>query len=164
MARRTKLVTITADGRDKNKRFLLTEMSAEAAEWWAIRALTVIGNAAASAVPKGAMDAGLAGMAAAEAASGLASAVFVAGLRMLPGVDPDALRPLLLEMMACVQYQPPTPGIGPQPLLEGDLCQIEEIATRLRLRAEVLELHLGFSLAGAVSTSDPSTTPVAPAT
>lgn len=159
MARNTRLVTITDEGRDKGKSFLLREMSADAAEWWAVRALIVMGNAGVS-MPAGVLESGLSGMAWLERSKGTASALFAIGLRMLPGVDMRALQPLMEEMMGCVQYQPP--GNYPaQALMSGEMSQIEEIATRLKLRAEVLELHLGFSLAGAISTLD--TAPPAPA-
>lgn len=160
MPRHTRLVTITEEGRDKGKSFLIREMDADSAEWWAARALIVMGNAGVT-LPAGTVEAGLAGMAYLERAKGVASALFLMGLRMLPGVDARALRPLMEEMMTCVQYQPPG-NFPAQALYDGDMSQIEEIATRLQLRVEVLELHLGFSLAGALSTLD--TPPPAPAT
>jgi len=160
MARRERRVVITEENRDKGKTFLLREMSADAGEWWAIRALIVMGNSGVS-LPSGVQESGMAGLAAMEASKGVASALFAIGLRMMPGVDAHALRPLLDEMAECIRYQPP--GNFPAQALEtGDMSQIEEIGTRLKLRAELLELHLGFSLAGAVSTLDTSP-PVAPA-
>lgn len=160
MARRERRVTITDEGRDKGKTFLLREMSADAGEWWAIRALIVMGNAGV-ALPGTVAETGMAGLAYMESTKGVASALFAVGLRMLPGVDPRALKPLLDEMAACIFYQPP--GNYPaQGLMSGEMSQVEEIATLLKLRAELLELHLGFSLAGAVSTSA-TTPPAAPA-
>lgn len=156
MARRETRVTITDEGRDKGKTFILREMPSFDGEWWAIRALVVLGNAGLT-MPAGVLESGMAGLAAMEQMKGAASALFLMGLRMLPGVDPKALKPLLDEMMGCVTYQPP--GAFPaQALFSGDMSQIEEIKTILTLRAEVLELHLGFSLAGAVSTlaTDPT--------
>lgn len=158
MARRERRVSITDDNRDKGKTFVLREMAADAGEWWAVRTLIVMGNAGVS-LPHGVLESGMHGLAFMENTKGVASALFAIGLRMMPGVDPHALKPLLDEMMACVKYQPP--GAFPaQDLNDGELSQIEEIATRLKLRAELLELHLGFSLAGAVSTLD--TPPPAP--
>jgi hypothetical protein len=161
MARREKVVTIAADNRDKGKSFLIREMSADAGEWFAIRAMIVMGNAGTS-LPDGAGEAGMAGLAAVEAVKGAASAMLLVGLRMLPGVDPIALRPLLDEMKGCIQYKPPG-NLPVQSLMDGDHSQIEEIATWLQLRAEVLELHLGFSVAGIASTSG-TTPPAVPAT
>jgi hypothetical protein len=161
MARRERKVAITDQGsRDYGKTFVLREMSSDAGEWWAIRSLIVMGNAGVT-LPAGVQSAGMEGLAYMEASKGLASALFAIGLRMLPGVNAHDLKPLLDEMMACVQYKPPG-NLPLQPLHDGDLCQIEEITTRLKLRAELLELHLGFSLAGAESTTD-TTPPAAPA-
>lgn len=148
MPRIQRVVTITDQGRDKGKQFLLTEMPADQGEWWAARALSVMGNAG---VKVGAAE-GMSGMAAVEASQGAATALFAMGLKLFPGVDMDALKPLMDELMACVQYKPPGDARLPvQELHSGPLGQIEEITTRLRLRSELLELHLGFSLAGALS-------------
>lgn len=159
MGRRMKVVTITTDGRDIGKNFLLREMNSAPGEWWAIRCLILLANSGAT-LPAGSLDAGMAGLAAAEQASGLATALLAGGIRMLPGVSPKELRPLLDEMAPCIQYQP-AGGLPPQSLLDGEYCQIEEIATWFKLRFELLQLHVGFSLAGALSTTD--TTPPAPA-
>ena len=45
--RKSKLVTISAEGRDKGKLFVVNEKSAAAAEWWATRALLALGKAGA---------------------------------------------------------------------------------------------------------------------
>lgn len=151
MARRERVVTITDEGRDQGKVFVLRELSSFDGEWWAVRALTVMGNAGVN-LPGNALESGMAGIAAAEASTGAVTALLVAGLRMLPGVDPQALKPLLDEMMACVLFKPSgSHQLPPQALMYGEFCQIEEIATILRLRAELIELHTGFSLAGAKS-------------
>lgn len=166
MARHERVVMIAAEGRDHGKAFRIREMPAEQAEWWAIRALSLLGGAGAD-LPDGTVEAGIAGLASVEATKGLASALTVVGLRTLPGItSPEALaglKALLDEMMTCVSYVPPTRGgvaLPDQSLAGGDFAQIEEIATRLKLRADVLELHLGFSLAGAVSTSGTTPSPV----
>lgn len=152
MARRDRVVTITdADSRDVGKSFILREMDAFAGEWWALRALTVMGNAGVN-LPSGALESGMAGIAAVEASTGAVTALLIAGLRMLPGVDPNALKPLLDEMMGCVLFKPSGPhSLPPQALMVGEFSQIEEITTILKLRAELIELHTGFSLAGAKS-------------
>lgn len=167
MGRQVRVVSITEEGRDKGKQFVLTEMPADQGEWWAIRALSVLGNAGVD-LPKGALEAGMAGLANVEATSGAVKALFVVGLRMLPGVNVQALKPLLDEMVTCIQYQPPGGGPGgrfpAQGLIMGPMCQIEEIKTFLQLRAELIELHLGFSLAGAVSNSPDAPPQTVPAT
>jgi hypothetical protein len=142
MARNTRTWTATT-GRDTGKRFLLTEMYSEQAEKWAIRAILALFNAN-SEVPDGALNTGMAGLA----------SIMAQGVRSLKGMQYGAIAPLLDEMMACVKYipQPPAPQ-EPQELWTGENCQIEEIQTRFQLRMEVLELHLGFSLAAVLSST-----------
>jgi len=110
MARRTRVVTITAEGRDKGKSFSLKEMPADQAERWAIRALLALAAAGAK-LPDGALDAGIAGVAAVEAANGGVAALLVGGLKSLAGLDYSVIAPLLDEMMACIQYVPPAKTI-----------------------------------------------------
>jgi hypothetical protein len=137
MARKTELVTIDAQNRDHGKTFVVTEMAADAAERWAVRALLALGRAGVE-LP----DGSVASMAA------FASHGFAA----LGKLNPDDLQPLLDEMMACVKYQAEK---GPaQRILPGDASQIEEVATRMLLRLKVFELHTGFSVAGAPQTTE----------
>lgn len=124
--RRTEIVEI-AEGRDTGKKYQITEMSAEAAEWWAFRALQAIAGADAELN----LQAPLADMAA-------------QGIKALAKVHPDQARPLLDEMMGCVQILVPATQ-KPRPLLDGD---IEDVKTRFMLRKAVVELHLGFSTGG----------------
>lgn len=124
--RRTEIVEI-AEGRDAGKKYQITEMSAEAAEWWAFRALQAIAGADAELN----LQAPLADMAA-------------QGVKALAKVHPDQAKPLLDEMMGCVQILVPATQ-KPRPLLDGD---IEDVKTRFMLRKAVVELHLGFSTGG----------------
>ena len=124
--RRTETVEIT-EGRDAGKKYQITEMSAEAAEWWAFRALQAIAGADAELN----LQAPLADMAA-------------QGIKALAGVTPEMARPLLDEMRSCVQILVPATQ-KPRPLLDGD---IEDVKTRFMLRKAVMELHLGFSTGG----------------
>jgi hypothetical protein len=135
MARAVTNYTVTDDGRDKGKIFVLTEMSASRAESWAMRAILALmgGNVE---VPEGFESMGMAGMA-------------EVGLRALGGLRWDIAEPLLAEMWACVQIMPdPSKPHVVRALIEED---IEEIATRLRLRTEVWKLHTGFLRAVAPS-------------
>lgn len=146
MARRTRLWTATQD-RDAGKTFLITEMSADKAERWAIRMVLALTNANVE-VPEGSLQAGMSGIA----------AILAQGVRNLAGLKFEAVSDLLDEMMTCVQYQPAA-NLPPQPLWAGDNSQIEEVRTRLSLRMEVLELHLGFSLAALQSTTRETSEP-----
>lgn len=123
--RRTETVEI-AEGRDAGKKYQITEMSAEAAEWWAFRALQAIAGADAELN----LQAPLADMAA-------------QGIKALAKVHPEQARPLLDEMMGCVSVS--LPAGASRDLLAND---IEDVKTRFMLRKAVVELHLGFSTGG----------------
>lgn len=123
MARRTQVVTIDdAESRDAGKAFLITEMDAESAEWWAFRVLQAI----------------LGSNVEIDFSAPLAK-IASQGLGALSKLPPDQAKPLLDEMMACVRMQ--IPAGGSRPLLGTD---IEEVTTRIKLRAAMLELHTGF--------------------
>ena len=128
MARRTKVLTIDAkSGRDAGKSFLITEMDAESAEWWAFRVLQALLGS------KGNIDfnAPLAQMAR-------------QGLAALGKLPPDQARPLLEELMRCVRVKLPGSNDSRE-LMPND---IEEVLTRVLLRNEVLELHIDFFVPG----------------
>lgn len=124
MARKTVNVTITAEGRDVGKRFKLTEMSAAAAEDWALRAFMSIAKGGME-IPEG-IPQSLAGIA-------------ILGLQALASADYATAKPLLDQMMGCIQVIS-SAGIV-RPLMDED---IEEVATRVQLRKEVFEVHTGF--------------------
>ncbi|MFU2050590.1 hypothetical protein [Bordetella hinzii] len=134
MARKQKTVTITEEGRDKGKVFILTELSAYEAEEWAGRALFALMNAGVQ-IPDNIAEAGLAGVA-------------TLGMAALTKLPYDSAKPLLDKMMACVEIQPSANVT--RRLIADD---IEEVATLLTLRKHVLGLHMDFSMAAAPSTS-----------
>ncbi|MEN2711426.1 hypothetical protein [Sphingomonas sp. VL_57B] len=169
MARKTKLVTIAAEGRDKGKCFLIREMPAMQSEKWAIRAILALGRADAEVE-----DAAVQGGAMAVLAS-LPMTVLMSLRRM----NFEDAEPLLDEMMSCVAFVPDAAKTVPgtdQPFTRplntaGDDGDIEEVATLLTLRSEVIEVHVGFSPAAALSSlgsaaqrsaSSPSPTPTSP--
>ncbi len=129
--RKEKDVDIETDGRDKGKRYHLTELPALQAEKWAVRAGLALSHAGVQMPP---------GM------TGWAALAFGA-LQALNQVAYEDLVPLLDEMMSCVQIVPDPKGypLMMRPLNGQD--DIEEIRTILVLRAEVFNLHSGFSLA-----------------
>ena len=128
MARKTTTFTAT-DGRDKGKRFLVTEMSAYRSEEWAARALFAVMQSGVE-VPDEVLSAGFAGIAA-------------IGIKALTKVPFELAKPLFDEMMTCVQFEfvAGQEG-GARALVEGENGDIEEVATRLKLRKVVLDLHL----------------------
>jgi hypothetical protein len=148
MARKTAIVVVDQDGRDKGKRYLLTEMPASRAEKWAARAFLALAHSGVE-VPQNLVDAGFAGIA-------------ILGLRSLMGLQYDEAEPLLDEMMTCVEFLPdPTSDAVKRPINES-AEDIEEVTTRVQLRTEVFQLHVGFSLAGALRTSPPASATTSP--
>ncbi len=143
MARRIEHLTIAEKNRDEGKTFVLTEMPADQAEWWATRALLALTNAGADLPNSGS---GMAGLAA-------------AGFSALTQLKAETLKPLMDEMFECVKYEH-NPKHPLQPILAGEASQIEEVSTRLKIREHLFELHTGFSLRGAASTSDSAPLPV----
>lgn len=140
MARKVKDVVISANGRDKNKMFRITEMPALKAERWALRALQAL---AASGVE---LPEGFSSMPLAQMAN--------IGIRALANVPFDIAEPLLEEMMQCVEFVPNHKK--PDFTLKLDIQEdtIEEISTSLLLRKETLMLHVGFFTAEEGQTSE----------
>ena len=134
--RKTKYVTVPATGgRDAGKCFLLTEMDAVRTEKWAGRALLAIAASGID-IPPEVLRMG-------------AGAVVAAGFRALTTVAFADAEPLLDEMLQCVQF---VPDARKKDVLRPlDLEDIEEVKTILLLRSEVIELHVGFSIAGFLS-------------
>lgn len=129
MARKESSVVAPADfKRDAGKRYHITEMPAAQAEEWGMRALLALAKSGVD-LPEDFMQMGLAGMA-------------VVGVQALSGLQFNDAKPLLDEMLACVQAQPDArhPEVR-RPLVEDD---IEEVRTRLWLRQQVLALHVDF--------------------
>lgn len=147
MARKTLTYTVTADGRDKGKTFLITEMGAAQGEEWGARALFTAMNCGVE-VPDELLSSGLAGLAA-------------LGMKSLNRVPYDLVKPLFDEMMGCVQIIPDRANPAfVRPLIDDD---VEEISTRLMLRKATITLHLDFFLAAAPSTQDPAAVSTSPA-
>lgn len=129
-------LTIDAAGRDSGKVFHIREMGAAMAERWAARALVaLVGNGAS--IPQEVISAGV---------SGLASL----GVQALAGLSWDKVQPLYDELMTCVAVCPNPEKPSVRVALTPDTLDayVEEVATLVRLRAEVVALHLGFSLEG----------------
>lgn len=152
--RKTKLVTVADQGRDYGKVYLITEMPASKAEKWAARCFIAMARAGAP-LPPNVAEAGIAGL-------------FLTGIQSLAMIEYADAEPLLDEMFGCIQHipDPAHPEVF-RALVESD---IEEVGTRVHLRAEVFALHTGFSSAAALWMSisatasvGSSTTPTSPA-
>ena len=135
MARKNLIYKVADEGRDKGKSFVLTEMDAEAAEDWGMRALLALMGAGVE-MPDDFDSLGMAGM-------------VELGFKALGKLSWDVAKPLLNEMKQCIQFMPDSskPHIV-RGLFDGD---IEEIPTLIKLRIEVWKLHVGFLTAGAPS-------------
>lgn len=130
MARKTLRYTVEDQGRDLGKVFLLTEMSASAAEAWAMRIVLALldGNPD---MPIDLMRSGMAGIAA------------IGVIKAIGGLKWSVSKPLLDEMWECVKI---IPNPGPKEMARKPMEEdIEEVITRFNLRVAVLELHMGFS-------------------
>lgn len=135
MSRNTVNYTVADAGRDFGKVFVITEMSASQGEAWAIRALMALIGSGVE-VPDGFENLGMAAMA-------------ELGLKALSGLKWEIAEPLLSEMWACIKIMPdPSKPHVVRNLIEED---VEEIPTRVKLRAEVWKLHTGFLKAVAPS-------------
>jgi hypothetical protein len=129
--RKTKTVVIEAEGRDKGRNYLLTEMGSARAENWGLQALSAMARSGVE-IPADIANAGLVGLK-------------ILGLRAFLSMPFEDAVPLFREMMTCVAFipDPSKPMVSRSPAWDDD---IEEVATRLTLRNEVIELHTGFSL------------------
>lgn len=133
MARKELYYTVEDKGRDNGKKFYIREMSATQAEWWAIRAILAMANNGIN-LPDNLSDMGMAGMA-------------KVGFEMVAKIPPEDARPLLDELMKCVQAVPNPDDLNiKRPLIDDDT---EEVMTRLKLRGEVFKLHVDFLTAAA---------------
>ena len=121
-------ITITDPGRDEGKPFHIREMPATRAEKWAMRALLAVARSGVD-LPDDFIGMGMQGIA-------------LVGIRAITKITFEDAEPLLDEMMECVTIKPDprNPAIM-RALIEGD---IEEIATLVKLRQEVINLHVSF--------------------
>lgn len=137
MARRTAEVHIDdKDSRDHGKTYVIKEMDAESAEWWAFRVLqAILGGDNGEDLKLVDFKAPL---------SELAPIAIKMGLKAIASLPPEKAKPIMDDMMSCVSMK--LPDGNTRALTAGD---IEEIPTRIRLRGKMLELHTGFFAIGA---------------
>lgn len=129
--RKAREITITEGSaetnRDFGKKYLLTEMDAFRAEAWARNAL-------------GALSRGGFSIDAETMAAGW-STLYGRGIEAFLAAPAELTAPLLKEMMGCVKIVT-SANITRDMLADGD---VEEMATIVRLRDEVIDLHVNFS-------------------
>lgn len=136
MARRTKVVTIDLDNRDKGKQFTLQEMSAYDAEEWFYNAIQLLA-AAGSELPDGAIESGPMGFAS------MTLKAVLTGLSKAPKAD---VKDLMDRMMTCmVAFTAPGGQVAIKDFAQINL-QIEEPTTRMLIKEAIIDLHVGFSI------------------
>lgn len=142
MARKEAIVTIQG-GRDDSRQYHILEMSALKAERWAAKALLAIVESGTD-IPDLDPNAGIQALAA-------------VGLKGIMGLRFESLEPLLDEMLECVSYLRKPNDTTTKTKITPENCDlyIEDVSTLVKLRAEVLSVHLGFSLAEKISASLP---------
>jgi hypothetical protein len=148
MARKIANYTVTDEGRDKGKLFVITEMSAARAESWAMRVLLALIGANVE-LPEGFEELGMAGLA-------------ELGMRALSGLKWEVAEPLLGEMMECIQIIPDPKKTHVVRALSEEQEDIAEVMTRLKLRMEVFKLHTDFLEAVAPSLAGKKAATAAP--
>jgi hypothetical protein len=126
MARKTIKYLVNDEGRDKNKLFIITEMSARTAESWAVRALMALLKNNIE-VPSETMSMAM---------------MAEVGFKAIGGLEWGVAKPLLDEMLDCVKIVPdPQKPYVTRSLIDED---IEEVKTLMNLRLEVWNLHTDF--------------------
>lgn len=128
MARKSVKVTITDDGEDKS--FLITRMSGEDTENWALELFFAMSNADIEIPELDEMkEMGFAGIA-------------QLGFKAIAQIPYEKAKPLLDKMMTCVQALPnPDDDRVVRALVPEDTV---DMITRLKLRKEVFNLHTDF--------------------
>ena len=125
MARASKTITIEAEGRDRGKVFRLEKLSPVALEDWIARTLLAMGKARLE-IPENF-----------RTMSGI-DLITVAIDNFGKLVWSDA-KLLLAEMLACVSVPDESAAGGFRAMVEDD---IDELATLLQLRSEIVQLHM----------------------
>lgn len=142
MSRREAAITITTPGRDLGKIYHIRELYAVPAEEWFARAMQMLLRAGVD-VPPNILEQGAMGfvtMGIGACLTGLGKAPF------------DDTKLLMDQMMTCLVGYQEKAGSARIENINVILDQTEEVSTLIRLREEIISLHLGFSLAAKLST------------
>jgi hypothetical protein len=130
-------------GRDKGRHYFIQEMPASAAVWWLDRAMLLLRGSGAH-LPENIAGRGYEFI-----------AIFGINVLLNSEIAPEKLKPLLDELMTCVSMirDPKARDQRGKPVVTPIVSEndIMEPRTIYWLRAEVLSLHLGFSIADALS-------------
>lgn len=123
---------VIESGRDKGKKFKITEMPATKMDKWATKALLILGKQG--------------------TAFNLAQLDLEELLRGLSNADYAGVEPLLEELLSCASFE----RDGVSMTMTSSIADgiIEDWTTLFRLRIEALKLNLGFLEQGDGSTED----------
>jgi len=142
MARREAQIVITDEGRDRGKIYHIRELNAVPAEEWFTRAMQLLVRAGVE-VPPNILQEGAMGF----VTMGIGACL--TGLGKAPYGD---FKLLMDDMMQCIVGYQEKAGAAKIENLYVILDQTEEVGTLIKLREEIISLHLGFSLAARLST------------
>jgi hypothetical protein len=127
------------ENRDYGKRYRITEMSAMAAEKWAARATLALANRLTQELPAEVSDE----LVANPTLVGVARAFAI-----LRGLQFPEISPLMDELWDCVLV---VEDFGVRDLFRaGSSDDIEEPRTLIELRNEIMQLHVGFTMAASL--------------
>lgn len=145
MARKVQSFTVEKANRDQGKTFIITEMSAEDAHEWAVKAIFGIMNAGVD-MSDDLVQMGMGGIA-------------MMGLKSLTKLPHSVARPLLDQMRECVQIKQELAIGGARKLMPGDF---EEAITIFELEKIAITMHIEPFITGSGLTSESaSPTPAA---
>jgi len=130
---RKEIIWTAPFGRDKGKKFQITEMPARVGHAWATRLLLALMGSGAE-IDEETVSRGLAGLA----------TVALSAIGKLP---PDIAIPLMDELLSCAQS---VQELGVRKWIDDDF---EEVATIFQLQKAVFELHVEPFISGGLSTS-----------
>jgi len=137
MSRREAQIVIMAEGRDQGKIYHIRELFAVPAEEWFTRAMQMLVRAGIE-VPPNILQ---------EGAMGFVTMGIGACLTGLGKAPYDDFKLLMDQMMQCIVGYQEKAGATKIENIDVILSQTEEVSTLIRLREEIISLHLGFSLA-----------------
>jgi len=142
MARKTEMVTIEK-GRDKGKKFRITEMSAMKAEKWARRAIFAAFSSGQASIS------GLAEKFVQDKNKDLQEAerlgmAYIAdqGLQLIGRIPEEVADALYDELLACVKFLPDPKNQEVEMSIDEDTC--EDPQTLIKLRVKAFMLHVDF--------------------
>ena len=134
--------TVTAEGRDKGKIYHLREMPSVPAEAWFMRAMQMLIRAGIE-VPSNIFEQGAQGF----IIMGIGACL--TGLGQAPYED---YKLLMDDMLTCLVGYQEAAGAPKITNFNQIMEQTEEVSTLVKLREEIISLHLGFSLAARLQT------------